>query len=85
MDAQSLAAAGSRPRWRRLLVLLLATLVFGLTACSPEASRIQDGGAGSDVGNRDENVEMHGSEEGPDARDTRMYNDTPIEMTPSGE
>ena len=85
MDAQSIATAGSRPRWRRFLVLLLAALAFGLTACSPEASRNLGGGRGSDVGNRDKNVEMHGAEEGPDGRDTRMYNDTPIEMTPSGE
>ncbi|MDP9471505.1 MAG: hypothetical protein M3Q71_12700 [Chloroflexota bacterium] len=85
MDGRAQATSASGPRWRKLFVLVLLTLALGLTACSPEASRIQGGGRGSDVGNRDANVEMHGAEEGPDARDTRMYNDTPIEITTTGE
>ncbi len=70
---------------RRLLLALLAALAIGLTACGPEASRAPGTGrsSGADVGNRDDNVEMHGAEEGPDARDTRMYYDTPIDTAAS--
>ena len=65
----------------RLLLALLAALALGLTACGPEASRAPGSGrsSGADVGNRDDEVEVHGSEEGSDARDVRMYYDTPID------
>lgn len=40
---------------------LLALLLVALGACtSPEATRQRAGGAGSDVGNRGDSVELHG-------------------------
>ena len=46
-------------RARRLLVALAALLA--LAACSsPEAGRTRGGGPGADVGNRGEQIELHG-------------------------
>ena len=45
---------------RRLLAILL--LVGGLVtgACSPEATRVRNGGPGGDIGNRSAPAEIHG-------------------------
>lgn len=54
----------------RLSHLLLAGAALALAGCaSPEASRQRGGGRGSDIGNRDAVIEMHGG--------SRMYYDTP--------
>lgn len=76
--------AHDRPRHRRLAALLplLLALAFALAACGPEADRERGDGAatGADPDNRDASVEMHGSEEGDDARDVRIYLDTPDKL-----
>lgn len=45
----------------RVWVLALAAATVAATACSsPEATRTRQGGAGGDIGNRRERVEIHG-------------------------
>ncbi len=60
-------------RWLFPLLLLVA-LALGTAACSPEGSRTRGGGDGADIGNRDENIELHGDE----GEEQRIYYDTPI-------
>lgn len=62
-----------RSNSRNLLLCGLVSLTFLLAACAPEANRERGGGAGADVGNRDESVTMHGDQS---ARD-RIYYQTP--------
>lgn len=38
-----------------------ACLLLVIAACSPEASRVREGGPGADVGNRRAEVQIHGS------------------------
>lgn len=63
-----------------LLLPLLLALALGLAACSPEAARDFGGGrdSGADVGNRDDDVEMHPEEE----REDRIYYRTPDDLPP---
>jgi hypothetical protein len=63
----------------------LAVLVAALGACtSPEATRQRAGGAGGDVGNRRDAVELHGGSQPywstPDA--VRYPRDTPVAAAP---
>ncbi len=64
----------SRPWHRRLLLPLLLLLGLVLTACGPEGNRTRGGGAGADVGNRDDSVQLQEHEQ---RRDTRIFHDTP--------
>ena len=62
-------------RARFLLVGALAMVALGLGACSPESDRTQGGGAGADIGNRDEDVQLRGSQ----SAEERIYYQTPRE------
>ena len=64
---------------RRLLPFaLLVALALGTVACGPEGSRTRGQGEGADVGNRGEDVQMHGDQAGED----RIYYDTPVHRPP---
>lgn len=44
--------------------LILVILVWGMAACGPEATRVQGGGPGGDIGNRPAvpgEIEIHGA------------------------
>ena len=63
----------------------LAIVFLLLAACSPEAERVRDGGAGADPGNKDV-VEWRGPE--PRAADTTLWparNTTPVERLARGQ
>jgi hypothetical protein len=59
-----------------LLVVVLVALSLTLTACGPEAMRARGGGAGADVGNVGDPVELHGDQDSFD----RIYYQTPREV-----
>jgi hypothetical protein len=59
-------------------LLLIALLTAVLTACSPESQRSRGGGPGSDVGNKDEIVEMHRGAE-PYYRTPNLQGTPPVE------
>ncbi len=59
---------------RRLLVPLLLLLGLVLTACGPEGNRTRGGGAGADVGNRGDSVELQDDKPAPY---DRIFHDTP--------
>lgn len=61
-------------RSRLATLLLLGALALGLAGCSPEGARVRGGGAGADVGNRDEDEQLQGE----DAPQDRIYYDTPL-------
>lgn len=50
-------------------LVLLAILIVGLAACSPEAERTRGGGPGADPGNRNATVEIH--------KGAEMFHETP--------
>jgi hypothetical protein len=59
---------------RRLTVL---TILLALGACvSPEAKRVRGGGAGADIGNRSDSLQLHGG--------SLMYSRTPC-LLPKSE
>jgi len=64
----------SHPWRHRVLLPLLLLLGLVLTACGPEGNRTRGGGAGADVGNRDNSVELQ--DDKPE-RDSRIFHDTP--------
>ena len=72
--------AGRRRGFDRAIVLVLAALVLGLAACSPESARTRGGGAGADPGNREGEVELTGDED----RDRAISHNTPDRL-PSAE
>ncbi len=64
----------SRPWPHRILLPLLLLLGLVLTACGPEGNRTRGGGAGADVGNRGNSVELQ--DDKPEPYD-RIFHDTP--------
>ena len=56
-------------KMRGSILLAVSVLVLVASACSPEASRRQGGGAGADVGNRTPTLELQGQ--------SNMYYRTP--------
>jgi hypothetical protein len=62
-------------RRRLILPAALLALALGLAACGPEADRDRGGGDGADVGNVDEDVELHGE----DPPVERIYYQTPLD------
>jgi hypothetical protein len=58
---------------RFLICCLFATILL-LSGCIPEANRERGGGPGGDIGNRSEQINMHGDVDGRE----RMYYETPL-------
>ena len=73
-----MGAATRRRAGGRLVALipLLVALTLALTACGPEGERSRGGGAGSDPGNRGDEVDLRG--QGETDQEKQIYFDTPI-------